>query len=72
MERQPSYGELAMLSDMFEQQCGELGVEWTDLEVKDEAYLDFCSQWIYGNDNPEVILCGYGYEQNTGNEKEVA
>ena len=63
MERQPSYGELSMLSDMFEKQCEELGVEWTDEEVKDECYLDFCGQWICGEDNPEVLLCGYGYEQ---------
>lgn len=72
MERQPSYGELSMLSDMFEQRCDELGVEWTDLEVKDEAYLDFCGQWISGEDNPEVLLCGYGYEQKSGNKKEAA
>ena len=72
MERLPSYGELAMLTDMFEQQCTDNGVVWTDLEVKVEAYLDFCSQWIEGDDNPEVLLCGYGYEQNTSNRKEAA
>ena len=42
MERQPSYGELVMLSDMFEKQSEEKGINWTDLEVKDEAYQDFC------------------------------
>lgn len=47
---------------MFEKQCEDKGIVWTDLEVKDEAYLDFCSQWIQGEDNPEVLLCDYGYE----------
>ena len=62
MERQPSYGELVMLSDMFEKQSEEKAINWTDLEVKDEAYQDFCVQWITGEDNPEILLCGYGYE----------
>lgn len=70
MERQPFYGELAMLSDMFEKQCDDKGIFWTDLEAKDEAYLDFCSQWISGEDNPEILLCGYGYELSE--EKETA
>lgn len=60
MERQPSYGELVWLSEQFDKQCEELGVEWTDEEVKEQAYLDFCGQWISGEDNPEVLLCGYG------------
>lgn len=42
MERQPSYGELDMLSSMFEKQSEEKGINWTDLDVKDEAYMDFC------------------------------
>lgn len=70
MERQPSYGELSMLSDMFEQQSEEKGINWTDLDVKDEAYLDFCGQWISGEDNPEILLCGYGYKLSE--EKEAA
>lgn len=61
MERQPSYGEFIMLSNMFDKQCEEMGVVWDNPEVKDEAYFDFCGQWIEGIDEPEVILCGYGY-----------
>jgi hypothetical protein len=47
---------------MFEEKCKELGVVWTEPETKDEAYMDFCGQWIVGEDNPEVTLCGYGYK----------
>lgn len=63
MERQASYGEMVMLSDMFEKQCIDLGIVWTDMDVKDEAYCDFCLQWEEGDDEPEVLLCGYGYEK---------
>lgn len=57
-----SYGELSELSDLFEGRCEQLGIIWTDLDVRDEAYLDFCSQWEDGIEEPELRLCGYGYE----------
>lgn len=62
MGRQPSCGEMAMLSDMFEKQSNEKGIKWTDMGVKNEAYMDFCAQWIAGDNNPEIMLCGYGYK----------
>ena len=37
MERQPSYGELVMLSDMFEKQREEKGINWSDSEDRVEA-----------------------------------
>lgn len=61
MTRQASYGELVDLEERFDRQCNEMGITWTDDEIRNEAYLDFCSQYEDGNDNPEVNLCGYGY-----------
>ena len=62
MERQPSCGEIVMLSDMFEKQGDEKGIKWTDMDIKNEAYMDFFAQWIAGDNNPQILLCGYGYE----------
>lgn len=67
MEREISYGEIAYLQTEFNRQCEKLGVVWDDMEVKQEALNEFIRDYEDGNDNPEVILCGYGYAVNKMN-----
>ena len=56
-----SYGEIAALQNDFDKQCEELGVAWTDDEVRNEAFCEFVTDYEDGEE-PEVRLCGYGYE----------
>lgn len=60
--RQVSYGEMSALSDEFEKQCEKLGICWTDEDVMGEAFCSFVNDYQNGDDDPQVILCGYGYE----------
>jgi len=60
--RRITYGELAVLNNMFDEQCLEKGVNWIDQDVKQEAFSDFCSQYEEGNDKLEVRLLGHGYD----------
>lgn len=62
MDRELSYGTLVWLGTEFDKQCKKIGIMWTDGDVRNEAYLDFCEQWQDGEDYPEVTLCGYGYK----------
>lgn len=57
-----SYGELAVLEQEFDRQCKKLGVRWVNEEVRLECLNDFINQYEEGNNDPEVMLCGYGYE----------
>ncbi len=52
-ERNISYGELAELQDMFEEQTA--GIQMDD-EQYNECMFDFIDQYIHGNDMPEVVL----------------
>lgn len=52
MERNVSYGELAVLEEMFDEQTA--GHVFEDDDIKDQCKFDFIDQYIHGNDNPEV------------------
>lgn len=60
--RDMSYSMLAKLEVMFNEQCKKRNVKWTDKDVRYECLLDFQGQYVSGEDNPEVLLLGYGYE----------
>lgn len=62
MKTDLSYSELVSIENDFEVRCKEMGVKWLDNEVRQEALMDFCQQYIDGVDEPEVLLCDYGYE----------
>lgn len=55
-----SYKEIALLELEFDKQCEERGVEWVSEDVRQESLNDFISQYEEGNDQPEVLLLGYG------------
>lgn len=57
-----SYGEIAELTNVFDEQCKELGIVWIDEEVEEQAFGQFVSDYENGDENPQVLLCGYGYE----------
>lgn len=57
-----SFGEILALQDEFESQCTAMGVVWTDKEVEGEALNQFISDYEDGNEDPKVMLCGYGYK----------
>jgi len=56
-----SYGEIIKLETMFNEQCDSNGVVWTDDEVRDEALSQFICDYENGVEEPQVLLCGYGY-----------
>lgn len=56
MERSVSYGELACLENLFDEQLRDMKVALADEEYRTEALNDFIDQYIQGNDNPEVRL----------------
>lgn len=60
--RNVSYGELVMLEDKFNSQCKKKGIKWVNEETRIEALNQFEMDYMEGNDNPELMLCGYGYE----------
>lgn len=57
MERDVSYGELAALGDMFEQEVRQRNVSFPCDEIREQALLDFIQQYQEGNDNPHIDLC---------------
>ena len=56
MKSQVSYGELAVLGQLFEQQLLSKGVTLCDDDYRTEALMDFVSQYEDGNDNPQLNL----------------
>lgn len=54
MQRNISYGEIAELQNMFEEEEARLGIVFTDEEVREESMLDFIGQYIDGIDCPEI------------------
>ena len=57
-----SYGELYELQLCFERQCRDNGIKWLNEEVKSEAFNQFCEDYEESGEEPELMLCGYGYE----------
>ena len=57
-QRDVSYGELAALQEMFEEQAKEWIFD--EKETMQECLLDFQQQYIDGDDNPQIRDAGYG------------
>lgn len=57
-QRDVSYGELAALQEMFEEQAKEWVFD--EEETRQECLLDFQQQYIDGDDNPQIRDAGYG------------
>lgn len=57
MSEGASYGELAVLSDMFDKEIEERYIVFPSEEVRAGAWLDFCRQYEEGNMNPHIELC---------------
>ena len=55
-QRDVSYGELAVLDEMFEDQLAESGYVFSDEETKEECRFDFVQQYIDGNNNPVIRI----------------
>ena len=60
--RSVSYSQLEALELEFKNQCKERGIKWTEDDVRLEALNQFIIDYAEGDDDPEVLLCGYGYE----------
>lgn len=57
-QRDVSYGELAALQEMFDEQAKEWIFD--EEETMQECLLDFQQQYIDGDDNPQIRDAGYG------------
>lgn len=57
MSENISYGELAVLSDMFDKEIEERYIVFPSEEARMGAWLDFCIQYEEGNMNPHIELC---------------
>ena len=57
-QRDISYGELAALQEMFDEQAKEWIFD--EKETMQECLLDFQQQYIDGDDNPQIRDAGYG------------
>ena len=57
-QRDVSYGELAALQEIFEEQAKEWVFD--EEETRQECLLDFQQQYIDGDDNPQIRDAGYG------------
>lgn len=53
-QRNVSYGELAELENMFNEQVKKFRISFDSKEERDEALFDFTQQYINGNDDPKV------------------
>lgn len=53
-QRSVSYGELAELENMFNEQIKKRHIKFEDEEKCSEALFDFIQQYIDGDDNPQV------------------
>lgn len=60
-QRSVSYGELAELENMFNDQVEKRHIVFGDTEESTEALFDFIQQYIEGNDNPQVNV---GYRES--------
>ena len=54
---QPSYGELAVLGDMFETEVKVRGIKFQDEEAQSNCFCDFCQQYIEDQDTDPHINC---------------
>ena len=56
-EYQPSYGELAVLGEMFEKEAVARGINFPTEEQRDGALTDFVQQYIDDQDKDPHINC---------------
>lgn len=52
-----SYGELAVLSDMFDKEIEERYIVFPHEDARTGAWMDFCEQYENGNMTPHIELC---------------
>lgn len=57
-QRSVSYGELAELQKMFDEQAAARGITFDCDELREEALLVFQQQYIDGSDKPEIYIPG--------------
>lgn len=57
---QPSYGELSVLTDMFENEVAERGIKFPSEEQRTGAFFDFVDQYIEDQENDPHINCFEG------------
>lgn len=55
-QRSVSYGELAELENMFNEQVKKRNIVFSGNEECTEALFDFIQQYIEGNNNPQVHI----------------
>ena len=55
-QRNISYGELAELERMFNEQVAARGVVFEDENDRNEALFDFYQQYIDGDDKPQLRI----------------
>lgn len=65
---QPSYGEFAVLGDMFETEIKVRGVKFPNEDQRAGAWFDFCQQYIEDQDTDPHINCF----QDVTCEKEIS
>lgn len=53
-QRDVSYGELAELENIFNEQVKKFRINFDSKEERDEALFDFTQQYINGNDDPRI------------------
>ena len=54
---QPSYGEFAVLGDMFETEIKVRGIKFPNKDQREGAWFDFCQQYIKDQDtDPHINL----------------
>ncbi len=53
-QRDISYGELAALEQLFDEQVEEFNVSFECEEERQDALFDFVQQYIDGNDDPQI------------------
>ena len=56
MQRSVSYGELADLDAMFDEQVLAMGIQFEDSDMESQCRNDFVDQYINGDDEPKINL----------------
>ena len=56
MQRSVSYGELAALDAMFDEQVLAMGIQFEDSDMESQCRYNFVDQYINGDDEPKVNL----------------
>ncbi len=57
---QPSYGEFAVLGDMFETEVKVRGIKFPNKDQREGAWLDYVQQYIEDQDKDPHVYCFEG------------